>query len=69
MSSSASPEVLQWRTARAIAQGFGEEDATVIAADVLIVGETREEDSGIDLHLVDRLLEAGCPHELARRIV
>lgn len=68
MSSPCSPDVVRWRTERVFRLGFTGEEAAAIAADVLVVGETRDGDAGVDLHALERLLALGCPRELARRI-
>jgi hypothetical protein len=60
---------ISWRTERAQRQGFDRETAEEIASARLIVGETRAEDVGIDLHELDRLLAKGCRRELALEIV
>ena len=50
--------VRQWRQARCERMGYEEAAASALAFDLTV-----------DLHLLERLLAAGCSHELARRIV
>lgn len=64
-----SPQVVEWRAERARDLGFDDEDASAIAEAVLVVGETRADDAGIDLHSLERLIAAGCPPVTARRIL